>query len=428
VQNEPQNRHPKQYPGTDLRPEHEARLIRTLGPALDAAGLHPKILAFDHNWAPHPDDQSPTDPADPNYARTVLADAQARRYITGVAYHCYYGDPSAQSELHQAYPDVAIYLTECSGVRSAQPENTFRDTLRWQTRNLVIGAVRNWARTVVGWNLALDPAGGPHNGGCDECTGAVTVDGATVTHNAEFFVLGHASKFVRPGAVRVESSVTGNLGNVAFRNPDGSVVLVVLNDADSDEARFTTRTGGLAFSASLPAGAVATFVWPAGAPAARDAFARIEAESQDDRSGTQTESTSDSGGGLNVGWIASGDWLAYRPVEFGSGGAARIRLRVASGSGSSGIIDVRLDSRSAAAIGSVPVRGTGGWESWVTADAPGHADDGPAHRLSHLPQRGARRLRQRELADLPRRLARSDQPGVATPSNRLTQPTRSRPR
>ena len=62
-------------------------------------------------------------------------------------------------------------------MRSAQPASTFRDTLRWQTRNLVIGAVRNWARTAITWNLALDAVGGPHVGGCDTCTGVVTVDG-----------------------------------------------------------------------------------------------------------------------------------------------------------------------------------------------------------------------------------------------------------
>src|SRR2546430_740321 len=65
VQNEPQNRHPRQYPGTDLRPQQEARLIGLLGPALAAAGLQTRIIAFDHNWALHPDDQDPSDPPDP---------------------------------------------------------------------------------------------------------------------------------------------------------------------------------------------------------------------------------------------------------------------------------------------------------------------------------------------------------------------------
>ena len=260
VQNEPQNRHPKEYPGTDLRPQQEARLIRILGPELAAAGLNTRIIAFDHNWALHPDDQDPADPPDPNYARTVLSDPQARPYLAGVAYHCYFGDPSAQSQLHQDFPDVPIYFTECSGVQSSQPANTFRDTLRWQGRNIIIGATRNWARTAITWNLALDPSGGPHLGGCGTCTGVVAVAGAQVTHNAEYHLLGHVTKFLQPGAVRIDSTVPGSLPNVAFRNQDGTVVLVVLNDTDATMARFTVGTGGSAFSTTLPAGAVATFV------------------------------------------------------------------------------------------------------------------------------------------------------------------------
>jgi glucosylceramidase len=264
VQNEPQNRHPNGYPGTDMRPAQEAHLIAVLGQALADAHLSTRILAFDHNWALHPNDQDPTDPADPNYARSVLNDSTARPFIAGVAYHCYSGDPAAQSALEQDFRDMPIYLTECSGSLSAIPENTFRDTLRWQARNVLIGAMRNWGRTSITWNLALDPSGGPHVGGCGTCTGVVTVNGGQFTPNAEYYVLGHASKFVRRDAVRVESTVPGALTNVAFRNPDGSLVLVVLNDSDSGQARFTVRTPTSSFSASLPAGAVATFVQPAG--------------------------------------------------------------------------------------------------------------------------------------------------------------------
>src|SRR6266545_4151286 len=191
---------------------------------------------------------------------SVQNEPQARPYLAGVAYHCYFGDPSAQSQLHQDFPDVPIYFTECSGVQSSQPANTFRDTLRWQGRNIIIGASRNWARTAITWNLALDPSGGPHLGGCGTCTGVVAVAGAQVTHNAEYHLLGHVTKFLQPGAVRIDSTVPGSLPNVAFRNQDGTVVLVVLNDTDATMARFTVGTGGSAFSTTLPAGAVATFV------------------------------------------------------------------------------------------------------------------------------------------------------------------------
>ena len=68
-------------------------------------------------------------------------------------------------------------------------------------------------KTVVTWNLALRPDGGPHNGGCDTCTGVVTVkpDG-TVTRNAEYYTLGHLARFVKAGAVRVASTSYGTTG------------------------------------------------------------------------------------------------------------------------------------------------------------------------------------------------------------------------
>ena len=81
--------------------------------------------------------------------------------IPGTAYHCYFGDPSAMSALHAQYPDKDIYLTECSGSQSSDPANTFSDTLKWHSRNLIIGSPRNWAKTVINWNVALDPSRRP---------------------------------------------------------------------------------------------------------------------------------------------------------------------------------------------------------------------------------------------------------------------------
>ena len=108
---------------------------------------------------------------------------------------------------------------------------------------------RNWAKTVVNWNLALRPDGGPHNGGCDTCTGVVTVqDDGTVTRNAEYYTLGHLARFVQPGAWRVASSSFGTTSwngmvmDAAFENPDGSTVLVVHNEHD-DPRSFAVAAG-----------------------------------------------------------------------------------------------------------------------------------------------------------------------------------------
>jgi len=272
VQNEPQNRHPSGYPGMDLPVAQEAKLINALGPALRDAGLGTKILGFDHNWSLHPDDAATTPPGESpetEYAADLLA-SSAGRWLAGTAFHCYSGDQARQTALHQAFPAKGVWFTECSGSHEPTdlPGQVFSDTLKWHARNLVIGVTRNWAKTVVNWNLALDPSGGPHNGGCGTCTGVVTVGpGQVFTRNAEYYTLGHLARFVKPGAVRVASTSFGTTGwngqimDAAFRNPDGSTALVVHNQNDAPRT-FAVAQGGQSFDYTLPGGALATFTWP----------------------------------------------------------------------------------------------------------------------------------------------------------------------
>jgi glucosylceramidase len=128
---------------------------------------------------------------------------------------------------------------------------------------MVIGNARGWAKGVSLWNLALDENHGPHLGGCGNCRGVVTINSTTgaVTRNPEYYALAHASLFVRPGAVRIASSTTNGLESVAFRNADDrSTALIVLNTTTSP-SQFAVRAGGMSFTTSLPAGAVATLTW-----------------------------------------------------------------------------------------------------------------------------------------------------------------------
>ncbi|MFD8212351.1 glycoside hydrolase family 16 protein [Streptomyces sp. NPDC059697] len=103
----------------------------------------------------------------------------------------------------------------------------------------------------------------------------------------------------------------------------------------------------------------------------RDAYSTVQAESYDSQSGTSTETTTDTGGGQDIGSLASGDWALYKGVNFGSTAATQFYARVASGaaSGVSGLVEVRLDSRTSTPIGSFAVGNTGGWQSWRTVPA-----------------------------------------------------------
>lgn len=266
VQNEPQNRKPDGYPGTDMDVATEASVINALGPALADAGLSGvKIIGYDHNWAQFPGDG----PKEPDYPYQLLR-TPAAKYIAGVAYHCYAGDPTAQSKLHDAFPDKDIWFTECSGFRGTNDsqEKAFSDTLSFHAKNVTIGSTRNWAKSAVNWNLALDDQGKPNNGGCGRspdgvCTGAVAINGTSVRYNAEYYNLGHMSKFVVPGAKRIDSNDIGGVENVAFANPDGSIALVVHNSGGGSTS-FGVKYNGKSLAYTLPAGGLATLTWPGG--------------------------------------------------------------------------------------------------------------------------------------------------------------------
>ncbi|WP_350279983.1 glycoside hydrolase family 30 beta sandwich domain-containing protein [Kribbella sp. HUAS MG21] len=271
IQNEPQNRKPSAYPGTDLPVRQAAAVITALGPLLRKASPRTKILGYDHNWTTHPGDVASTPPGeDPeaDYPYKLLQ-SQAAKWIAGTAYHCYSGDPSKQTDLQKAFPSKGIWFTECSGSHGPNdtPPQIFRGTLTWHARTLMTGTTRNWAKSVVNWNIALDSTGGPHLGGCDTCTGLVTLqpDG-TVTTDAEYYTIGHLAKFVKPGAVRIGSTSYGTTGwngqlmSAAFRNPDGTTALVVHNEND-DPRTFAVAVGDRSFEYELPGGAVATYTW-----------------------------------------------------------------------------------------------------------------------------------------------------------------------
>jgi glucosylceramidase len=245
IQNEPEN--PKNNPSMVMTASEQADFVKGyLGPSFEKAGIKTKIVVFDHNCD------------NPEYPLAILDDPDAKKYVDGSAFHLYLGEIEAMSKVHNAHPDRHIYFTE----QWTSPQGTFEGDMRWHTRHLTVGAVRNWARNVLEWNLAADPDFNPHTdeGGCTMCLGALTIDNNTVTRNVSYYIIAHSSKFVRPGSVRIASSLPDHLPNVAYIAPDGKKVLLVVNDGDND-SEFVIRHAGRTAIAKLPAGSVATYVW-----------------------------------------------------------------------------------------------------------------------------------------------------------------------
>jgi glucosylceramidase len=245
VQNEPL--HPGNNPSMLMLEDQQAIFVReSLGPAFKAANIDTKIIIYDHN-------------ADrPDYPLFILNDPKANPFVDGSAFHLYAGPIDTLTKVHDSFPDKNLYFTE----QWIGAPGDFPVDLHWMTKNLTIGATRNWCRNVLQWNLANDPQNQPHTdrGGCDRCLGGVTIDGNNVTRNPGYYIAAHASKFVRPGSVRIESNNLTDLPNVAFATPDGKKVLIVLNDSKSNQT-FGIKNGNVTATATLMPGAVGTFVF-----------------------------------------------------------------------------------------------------------------------------------------------------------------------
>ena len=272
IQNEPLNS--RNTPSMPWSPEDQKVFIRDcLGPQFEKQGIGTDILLFDHNC-----DR-------PDYPLSILEDPKAAAYAAGSAFHHYMGDPSAMTQVHQFRPDKDIYFTEQMIVdRSGGPVTR---QIAPSVKRMLIDIPRNWSRNVILWNLAADPEANPHtgNGGCPFCFGAITLDGNTVTRNLAYYVVAHASTLVPKGSFRIHSTApddpagflfedeqapgamrlmrydrAGVLPNVAFRTPDGRVVLVVANTSSSVQ-RVKIQYNGQFATVTLPSGAVGTYEW-----------------------------------------------------------------------------------------------------------------------------------------------------------------------
>jgi glucosylceramidase len=229
-----------------MDPNEQVTFINNnLGPEFEKNNIKTKIIAYDHNW----DLKA--------YPNIVLKDAG--KYVAGSAWHCYGGTHDAMTAVHEKYPDKEIWFTEASGGEWVPP---FNDAFADQMKH-VIRATRNWAKTVVWWNIALDQNNGPSVLSNSTCRGIVKIDSDTkeITYNLDYYTMGHISKFVEPGAFRIDSdNYEDKLETVAFKNPDGSIALIAHNRTASDKT-LKAAYGASVFEYTVPANAAVTFAW-----------------------------------------------------------------------------------------------------------------------------------------------------------------------
>lgn len=237
---------PKEYPGMKMEFASQSKFINQfLGPEFEKNSIKTKIIAYDHNWD--------------NIAYPSMVLKDAGRYLAGTAWHSYGGKHEAMSKVHDNYPDKGIWFTEASGGEWVPP---FNDAFADQMMH-VIRSTRNYAKTVVWWNIALDQNNGPTVLKNSTCRGLVKIDTDTkeITYNVDYYTMGHISKFVEPGAYRIASDDFYNqLETTAFKNPDGSIVLIAQNRLPNDKV-ILVRYGLSEFMYTIPGKAAVTFKW-----------------------------------------------------------------------------------------------------------------------------------------------------------------------
>ena len=360
LQNEPLNI-TTSYPSMGMTAANQLALLQTyVLPALANANISTKVFAYDHNW----------DTA--SYPETILSglSTQQLSQVAGTAWHGYGGTPGAQQTVQNLYPSQGAWMTEHSGGTWVTDQFS-SDFLE------ITQVLRNAGKAYVKWSLALDQNLGPNLtqnaslGGCNTCTPIVTVNSGTgaVTYDVEYYTLGHYSKYVLPGAVRIYSSNTPAIATVAFLNPDGSTALIAYNNTTASQSFQVQWGNNLSFSYTLPAQAAATFTWSgtqAGAPATA-ATAQIQGSSYSSQNGLQTESTSDSTGAYDLGYVSQGAYVVYKNVDFGTAGSvSSVSVRTAS-AGNGGTAAFYLDSMSGTPVATVTLPVTGGWQTWQNA-------------------------------------------------------------
>jgi hypothetical protein len=92
----------------------------------------------------------------------------------------------------------------------------------------------------------------------------------------------------------------------------------------------------------------------------------VQAESYTAQSGAQLENTADTGGGQNVGWLASNDWMSYANIDLGTTGSLTSKVRVSSANSAGGTLELRADSLGGTVLASYTIKATGNWQSWIT--------------------------------------------------------------
>jgi glucosylceramidase len=233
TQNESETDQLSLMPACYWHPEHEMSFIRDyLVPLLKKNGLEDiAIWLMDHNYISW------------RRAKWMLEDPGLRAVVKGTAFHPYGGDASAMTKLHDLFPDQELHMTEWGGPFAETSEGLCMRGAGY------LDMMKNWCRTIFCWNLALFETGKPHIGpffqfAAEDRGGLLQVNSKTheVKYSSAFWAISHFSKYVKRGAIHIDSVCdVESIKHVAFVNPDGEYVVVLVNAGRATEISLEVK-------------------------------------------------------------------------------------------------------------------------------------------------------------------------------------------
>lgn len=246
----------------------QLKFIKILGPAIQKAGLDTKIMLFDHNY--NYDDKSDQN----NYPLNIYADPEAYKWAAGSAWHNYGGHVSELDEIYATNPEKGIWFTEASIGEwnydlAGKVGGRFNPFVLEEFSNVFMGTMRRGGKGVTYWNLMLDEKKGPyspHDGSCKTCYGGVTIsslDYESITKNAHWYHVAHASAVVKPGAKRIAiggMELPTRFECMMFLNPDNTVGTLICNNSDQDQALIFANTK-FTVKYTVPAKSLVSLIW-----------------------------------------------------------------------------------------------------------------------------------------------------------------------
>ncbi len=248
IQNEPEAK--QVWDSCLYTAEEERDFIKNhLGPLLHTRGKSDlKVIIWDHN-------------RDVVYerAKTVLSDPEANKYVWGTGLHWYVSEEFENlSKVHNEFPDKHLIFTE--GCIEGGVQLGAWHTGERYARN-ILGDLNNYLEAWIDWNLVLNEKGGPNHVG-NYCDAPVIVDTKKdeIYYNSSYYYIGHFSKYIKPGAVRIAcSAASDEIQCSAFRNPSGEVVIVLMNEGE-EHLSVQSDVGGQKTTIEMPAHSISTLL------------------------------------------------------------------------------------------------------------------------------------------------------------------------